>query len=100
MITLRFLAAVLSAVFLLAITLLVALLMLNPVALKGQFEAWASHQLGRQLAIDGDFQLKLGPIVQVAANRVRLANVAWGSQPEMLVAQRLLVESLPEVSGQ
>ena len=45
MITLRFLAAVLSAVFLLAITLLVALLMLNPVALKGQFEAWASRQL-------------------------------------------------------
>ena len=92
MITLRSLAAVLSALLLLAITALVALLMLNPAALKDQFETWASRQLGRQLAIDGDFQLKLGPVVQIAANRVRLANVAWGSQPEMLVAQRLLLE--------
>ncbi len=92
MITLRSLAAVLSALFLLAITVLVALLMLNPAALKDQFEAWASGQLGRRLAVDGDFQLQLGPVVQLAANGVRLANVAWGSQPEMLVAQRVLVQ--------
>jgi hypothetical protein len=92
MMALRGLAAVLSTLFLLAISVLVALLMLNPAGLKGQFEAWASEQLGRQLAIDGDFQLQLGRVVQLAANRVRLANVAWGSQPEMLVAQRVLVQ--------
>ena len=92
MITLRSLAAALSALFLLVITLLVGLLNLNPAALKGQFETWASDQLGRQLAVDGDFQLRLGPVTQVSASGVRLANADWGSQPEMLVADRVLLE--------
>ena len=92
MITLRSLAAVVSALFLLVITVLVVVLILDTAALKGRFETWASGQLGRQLAIDGDFQLELGPVLQLSADRVRLANVAWGSQPEMLVAERVLVQ--------
>ena len=92
MITLRSLAALLSSLFLLVITLLVALLLLDSASLKGRFETWASAELGRQLAIDGEFRLELGPVLELSATDVRLANVPWGSQPDMLVAERVLVQ--------
>lgn len=47
-------------------------------------EAIASHRIGRALSIEGEFHLRLGRVVRVSADRIRLANTAWGMRPNML----------------
>jgi AsmA family protein len=51
---------------------------------KGRIEAFVTRQVGRPFAIDGAFELQLVPSVSVLAERVRVGNAEWGSQPQML----------------
>lgn len=89
---LRTLAAVVAGLFLLLASLLLAVVATDPVALKDYAAGWASDALGRRLAIDGRLRLDLVPVPLLSATGVRLANADWGSRPEMLTANRVLVE--------
>ncbi|HEY5806685.1 MAG TPA: AsmA family protein, partial [Povalibacter sp.] len=51
---------------------------------KGRIEAFVTQSLGRPFAIDGPFKLKVLPVIDVSAERVRLGNAQGGSQPQML----------------
>ena len=55
---------------------------------KGQVEAFATKQLGRPFAIDGEFELDVFPSVSVLAERVRIGNAEWGTKPQMLEVGR------------
>ena len=67
---------------------------------KGRIEALVTQSTGRPFAIDGPFKLKVIPVVDVSAERVRLGNVPGGSQPQMVEigktrrADRFLVADL------
>jgi uncharacterized protein involved in outer membrane biogenesis len=63
---------------------------------------WAvSRATGRELAIEGDLRVDLGFPTDVEVRGVRLANAAWASSPEMLVAERiaLRLRPLPLLAG-
>ena len=68
---------------------------------KGRIEALVTERLGRPFAIDGAFELEVLPSIALVAERVRLGNAPWGSQPQMAevgrVSARIGVWSL--VSG-
>lgn len=51
---------------------------------KGRIEAFVSETIGRPFAIDGAFELQVLPSISIAAERVRLGNAEWGSQPQMV----------------
>ena len=51
---------------------------------KGRIESFVTQHTGRAFAIDGPFELKVIPAVSVHAERIRLANAGWGSQPQMI----------------
>ena len=51
-----------------------------------------SHSIGRPFAIDGPFELRLIPVVEVSAERVRLGNVLGGSQPQMVEFGKAVVQ--------
>ena len=51
---------------------------------KGRIEALVTKVLGRPFAIDGAFELQVLPSIAVVAERVRLGNADWGSQPQMV----------------
>lgn len=82
------------------VTLIVAAVLAVPVALvlylafgdlsahKGRIEALVTKAVGRPFAIDGAFELKVLPQISVLAERVRLANAPWGSQPQMVEVGR------------
>jgi uncharacterized protein involved in outer membrane biogenesis len=80
----RLAAIVLSAVaaLLLAIALYVAFGGLS--RHKGRIEALVTQQIGRPFAIDGAFEVELLPSISVLAERVRVGNAQWGSQPQMI----------------
>ncbi len=61
-------------------------------AVKDDVASWASARLGRALEIDGELQLDVGQTITVSATGVRLANAAWGRRPDMLTADRVLIE--------
>ncbi len=61
-------------------------------AVRDDLTAWASARLGRTLQIEGELQLAVGRRISVSATGVRLANAAWGRRPDMLIADRVLVE--------
>ena len=50
---------------------------------KGRIEALVTGLLERPFAIDGAFELELLPSIALTAERVRLGNAPWGSQPQM-----------------
>jgi uncharacterized protein involved in outer membrane biogenesis len=56
---------------------------------KGRIEALVADLIGRPFAIDGAFELKLLPEISVVAERVRVGNADWGSQPHMVELGRL-----------
>ncbi len=56
---------------------------------KGRIEAFVAQQTGRSFAIDGALELQVLPSIAVVAERVRLANADWGSQPQMVELGRL-----------
>jgi hypothetical protein len=56
---------------------------------KGRIEALVTELLGRPFAIDGAFELEVLPSISLAAERVRLGNADWGSQPQMVEIGRV-----------
>ena len=59
---------------------------------KGRIEALVTQSIGRPFAIDGPFKLKVIPVVDVSAERVRLGNAQGGSQPQMLEIGKAAVQ--------
>jgi uncharacterized protein involved in outer membrane biogenesis len=60
-------------------------------AVRDGITSWTTEKLGRAVRI-GDVRLQLGRNIQISATDVHLANVAWGSRADMLVAARLGIE--------
>jgi AsmA family protein len=58
---------------------------------KSRIEALVAQQTGRPFAIDGALELQVLPSIAVDAERVRLGNADWGSQPQMVEVGRLSV---------
>ena len=59
---------------------------------KGRIEALVTQSVGRPFAIDGPFKLKVIPVVDVSAERVRLGNAQGGSQPQMVEIGKAAVQ--------
>ena len=59
---------------------------------KGRIEALVTQSIGRPFAIDGPFKLKVIPVVDVSAERVRLGNAQGGSQPQMVEIGKAAVQ--------
>ena len=59
---------------------------------KGRIEALVTQSTGRPFAIDGPFKLKVIPVVDVSAERVRLGNAHGGSQPHMVEIGKAAVQ--------
>ena len=59
---------------------------------KGRIEALVTKSIGRPFAIDGPFKLRLIPVVDVSAERVRLGNMQGGSQPQMVEFGKAIVQ--------
>jgi uncharacterized protein involved in outer membrane biogenesis len=51
---------------------------------KTHIETLVTKSIGRPFAIDGPLRLKVFPVIEVSAERVRLGNFQGGSQPQML----------------
>jgi AsmA family protein len=51
---------------------------------KGRIEVFVTKTIGRPFVIEGPLKLKLLPVIDVSAERVRLGNVPGGSQPQMV----------------
>jgi AsmA family protein len=61
---------------------------------------WAVEQplsriAGRKIALDGPLSVQWGLPTRISAEDVHVANAAWGSRPDMFVAQRLEIELSP-----
>jgi uncharacterized protein involved in outer membrane biogenesis len=59
---------------------------------KARIEAMVTQSIGRPFAIDGPFELRLIPVIDVSAERVRLGNVLGGSQPQMVQFGKAVVQ--------
>ena len=59
---------------------------------KGRIEALVTQSTGRPFAIDGPFKLKVIPVVDFSAERIRLGNVQGGSQPQMVEIGKAAVQ--------
>ena len=60
-----------------------------PVWLRGAIERSASRALGRELKINGDFDLSLSLTPSLSASDVSLANASWGTEPSLVVVGRI-----------
>ena len=59
---------------------------------KGRIEAFVTKSIGRPFAIEGPFKVRLVPVIDVSAERVRLGNVPGGSQPQMVEIGKVVVQ--------
>jgi len=59
---------------------------------KARIEALVTRSVGRPFAIDGPFSVRLLPVVEVSAERVRLGNMQGGSQPQMVQFGKAVVQ--------
>ena len=59
---------------------------------KGRIEALVTQSTRTPFAIDGPFKLKVIPVVDVSAERIRLGNVQGGSQPQMVEIGKAAVQ--------
>ena len=61
-----------------------------------QYKKWLTGAVesatGRTLAIDGEFDVQIGPTLGLAAHDIRFANAQWGTREEMVTADGLLVQ--------
>ena len=70
-----------------------------------QYKTWttaaARSATGRELAIDGPFDLKFGTKIRILAQDISFSNAEWGSRNEMVTADRLYIELslLPLIKG-
>jgi uncharacterized protein involved in outer membrane biogenesis len=59
---------------------------------KGRIEGFVTKTLGRPFVIEGPLKLKLFPVVNVSAERIRLGNLPGGSQPQMIEIGKVAVQ--------
>jgi uncharacterized protein involved in outer membrane biogenesis len=59
---------------------------------KQTVEDFVSKHTGREFVIEGSFELEVFPVIKVLAERVRFANAAWGSKPQMVEVGHLSAE--------
>jgi len=59
---------------------------------KERIEAFVTKTLGRPFVIEGPLKIRLLPVIDVSAERVRLGNVAGGSQPQMVEVGKVAVQ--------
>jgi uncharacterized protein involved in outer membrane biogenesis len=57
--------------------------------LKPEITQAVKNATGRELTLGGDIKLDLGLLPALAVKDVKFANAAWGSQPQMLTADRI-----------
>lgn len=69
-----------------------ALLLFDTTAVGHRVAGWVSSRIGREVAIDGAVELQLGRTLRLRLQGLRLANVPWGSRPDMLSTGQVLVE--------
>ena len=72
---------------------------------NAQYKEWivgaVQSATGRELAIDGPFELNIGSRLGLTAGDVRFANAPWASREDMATIERLFVELrlLPLIKG-
>jgi uncharacterized protein involved in outer membrane biogenesis len=59
--------------------------------LKPLIAETVQEAIGRKLTLDGDLRLRFTPVPEFALENIRLQNVSWGLQPDMLSVERLKV---------
>ena len=59
---------------------------------KERIEALVSRSVGRPFIIEGPFSVRLVPVIEVSAERVRLGNMQGGSQPQMVEFGKAVVK--------
>jgi uncharacterized protein involved in outer membrane biogenesis len=95
----------LSAVILLPILLVVAVLVFISVSDLTQHRdviaKQASNILGRQLTLAGELELNLGGTTSFVVSDIRLANAAWASEADLLAVKRFEaeIEIMPLLRG-
>ncbi len=58
--------------------------------LRGPFETIAGRQIEREVRVAGDFQLYFDPFdIKFLAERMRIANPAWATRPDLFAARRI-----------
>ena len=59
---------------------------------KGRIEAFVTKTIGRPFVIEGPLKVRLLPVIDVSAERVRLGNVPGGSEPQMVEIGKVAVK--------
>jgi hypothetical protein len=57
--------------------------------LKPLVSQWVEDATGRKLSLDGEVEFEFGLLPALTVTNVALANVSWGSQPQMIEIERL-----------
>jgi len=81
--------------------IIVALMLISDEQYKEWITAAAGSATGRELVIDGEFNVLIGSQVGILANDIHFANAEWGSRDDMMSAGRLVVllDVLPLIKG-
>jgi uncharacterized protein involved in outer membrane biogenesis len=60
--------------------------------LKPLVSQWVEDATGRKLSLDGEVEFEFGFLPALSVTNVALANVSWGSRPQMIEIERLQAE--------
>ena len=84
------LAAAGGVVLLVLLGVTIAVWTVNPNEFVGPIQARVKAATGRDVAIGGGIDLKLGLVPRLVMNDVRVGNAPWGKSPDMLSAKTIL----------
>ena len=59
---------------------------------KARIEVFVTKSIGRPFAIEGPLKVRLVPVLEVSAERVRLGNMPGGSEPQMVEVGKVAVK--------
>ena len=102
----KWILATLSALILLPVLLLVAILVFLDTAdlsrHRDLIAAQVSELAGRRVSLQGELDLNLGRTTSVVISDIALANASWASEPEMLSIERVeaQIELAPLLRGE
>jgi len=92
----KFILKLVGYTFLVLIGLVVIALVAVQFISDEQYKTWitgaAQSATGRELVINGEFDVNLGSRIGLLANDVSFGNADWGSRPTMVTAERLFAE--------
>lgn len=97
----RVLIGVIAFVVVLVAAVVILPFVIPPETIKERIIAEAREATGRELRIDGAFELDLGLTTSVRMEGISFQNAAWGSRPELakIASLSVTVEILPLLSG-